>query len=75
VKIIRSAKRKKTVQAKMVNSILLVYLPVGTIKGRREKWTKEMMGDFYSKTTLALSSSFGSILSMISLTSSSDNTP
>lgn len=46
VKIIRSAKRKRTIQAKMVKGKLWIYLPSGMTKAEEQKWIKEMTERF-----------------------------
>ncbi len=46
VKIIRSAKRKRTIQAKMVSGKLWIYLPSGMTKTEEQKWIKEMTKRF-----------------------------
>lgn len=46
VKIIRSAKRKKTIQAKMVNGKLWIYLPSGMTKAEEQKWIEQMSKKF-----------------------------
>ena len=38
VKIIRSAKRKRTIQGKMVNGKLWIYLPSSMTKAEEQKW-------------------------------------
>ncbi|MFW6121670.1 MAG: M48 family metallopeptidase [Petrotogales bacterium] len=46
VKIIRSAKRKKTIQAKMVNGKLWIYLPDKMTKAEEQKWIEQMSKKF-----------------------------
>jgi len=46
VKIIRSAKRKRTIQAKMIQDTLWIYFPMGMAKAKEEKWIKEMTKRF-----------------------------
>ena len=46
VKIIRSAKRKKTIQAKMVNDKLWIYIPTGMTKAEEQKWIEQMSKKF-----------------------------
>ncbi len=46
VKIVRSAKRKKTIQAKMVNGKLWIYLPSGMTKAEEQKWIEQMSKKF-----------------------------
>jgi len=46
VKIIHSTKRKKTIQAKMVDGTLWIYLPNGMKKEEEQKWIKEMKNRF-----------------------------
>ena len=42
IEIIRSKKRKKTVQAKVVDNTLRIYLPVGLSKKEESKWIQKM---------------------------------
>ena len=43
VKIIRSARRKKTVQAKKIDDSLHVYLPMGMSPAAEQKWVEKMV--------------------------------
>ena len=43
VKIIRSAKRKKTIQAKIANGKLWIYIPSGMTKAEEKKWVTTMI--------------------------------
>jgi predicted metal-dependent hydrolase len=42
IEIIRSKKRKKTVQAKIVDDTLRIYLPAGLSKKEESKWIQKM---------------------------------
>jgi len=42
IEIIRSKKRKKTVQAKIVDNVLRVYLPAGLSQKEEAEWIKKM---------------------------------
>lgn len=42
VKIIRSSKRKKTIQAKMVKDKLWIYIPDSLTKSEEQKWIAQM---------------------------------
>ena len=46
VKIIRSTKRKKTIQAKMVKGKLWVYLPSGMTTAEERRWIEDMRKKF-----------------------------
>lgn len=46
VKIIRSAKRKRTIQAKVVNGKIWIYLPNGMTKAEEQKWIEQMSKKF-----------------------------
>ena len=46
VKIIYSTKRKKTIQAKMVNGKLWIYLPANITKTEEQRWIKHMKNRF-----------------------------
>ena len=46
VKIIRSTKRKKTIQARMVNGKLWIYLPDNMAKAEEQKWIEQMSKKF-----------------------------
>jgi len=43
IKIIRSVKRKKTIQAKMVDDKLWIYLPAGLTYNEEKKWINTMI--------------------------------
>jgi len=43
VKIIRSPRRKRTVQAKQVNGTILVYLPTGMTAQEENRWIQQMV--------------------------------
>jgi hypothetical protein len=47
--IIRSKKRKKTVQAKIVDNILHIYLPAGMSKKEESKWIQKMKSQIRRK--------------------------
>lgn len=42
VEVIRSKKRKKTVQAKVVKNTLLIYLPAGLKQSEESRWIRKM---------------------------------
>ena len=46
VKIIRSTKRRKTIQAKMVNGKLWIYLPANITKTKEQRWIEQMKKRF-----------------------------
>ena len=46
VKIIRSTKRRKTIQAKMVNGKLWIYLPANITKIEEQRWIEQMKKRF-----------------------------
>lgn len=46
VKIIRSTKRKKTIQAKMVNGKFWIYLPADITKIEEQRWIEQMKKRF-----------------------------
>ena len=52
VKIIRSAKRKKTIQAKMVKDKLYVYIPNSLTESEEQEWIKRMKKRFEKKKQL-----------------------
>ncbi len=43
VEIIRSKKRKKTIQSKFINGKYIIYLPCGLSKAEEEKWILKMI--------------------------------
>jgi len=43
IKVIRSSKRKKTIQAKIADGKFLIYLPSGLTKNEEEKWIRAMI--------------------------------
>jgi len=51
VEIIRSKRRKNTVQAKFVNEKLCIYLPSGMTESEEKKWTDKMIkwGEHHKK--------------------------
>ena len=49
VKIIRSARRKKTVQAKKIDDRLHVYLPMGMSPAVEQKWVKKMVNQWENR--------------------------
>ena len=46
IKIIRSSRRKKTVQAKKIDDILHVYLPNGLSSADEQKWVDKMVNQW-----------------------------
>ncbi len=42
IEIIRSAKRKKTIQAKIVDNVLRIYLPEGLSEKKEEEWINKL---------------------------------
>ena len=46
VKIIRSSRRKKTVQAKLIDDRLHVYLPMGMSSTAEQKWVEKMVNQW-----------------------------
>ena len=52
IELIRSSRRKKTVQAKLVNDILKIYLPEGLSEKEEKKWIKQMREYFLKKNKL-----------------------
>jgi predicted metal-dependent hydrolase len=46
VEVIRSPKRRKTVQARLVNGVVQVSIPARMTKADEEKWVAEMVGRF-----------------------------
>ena len=47
--VIRSPKRRKTVQARLVNGVVQVSIPARMTKAEEEKWVTEMVGRFQRK--------------------------
>jgi predicted metal-dependent hydrolase len=47
--VIRSPKRRKTVQARLVNGIVQVSIPARMSKAEEERWVAEMVGRFQRK--------------------------
>ena len=47
--VIRSPKRRKTVQARLVNGVVQVSIPARMTKAEEEKWVAEMVGRFQRK--------------------------
>ena len=62
VKIIRSSRRKKTVQAKKVNDVLLLYLPKGLSEDDEQKWVDKMVAQWKSRERKHLLNSNGALL-------------
>jgi len=52
VKIIRSAKRKKTIQAKIVKDELWIYIPDSLTKPEEQNWIRQMKKRFEKKKGL-----------------------
>ena len=52
VEIIRSSRRRKTIQAKLVDDVLKIYLPENLTKREEEKWIKYMKNRFLKKREL-----------------------
>jgi len=52
IKVIRSSRRKKTVQAKLIDGVLRIYLPKGLTKTEEEKWVNHMRESFLRKLRL-----------------------
>ncbi|MEM0466714.1 MAG: M48 family metallopeptidase [Candidatus Thermoplasmatota archaeon] len=48
IKVIRSNRRKKTIQAKMVNDVFYVYVPAGLTQHQEDKWV-QIMKERYEK--------------------------
>jgi predicted metal-dependent hydrolase len=44
--VVRSAKRRKTVQARLVNGVVQVSIPARMSKAEEERWVAEMVGRF-----------------------------
>jgi predicted metal-dependent hydrolase len=49
IEIIRSAKRKKTIQAKIVDNILRIYLPEGLSEKKEEEWVNKLKKQIQKK--------------------------
>lgn len=47
--VIRSPKRRKTVQARLVNGVVQVSIPARMTKAEEDKWVTEMVGRFQRK--------------------------
>ncbi len=52
IKIIRSSKRKKTIQAKMVKDEIWIYMPDSLTRSEEKKWIKHMTKRFEKKKRL-----------------------
>ena len=52
VEIIRSTRRRKTIQAKLVDDVLKIYLPNGLTEREEEKWISYMKDRFLKKRKL-----------------------
>ena len=52
VEIIRSTRRRKTIQAKLVDDVLKIYLPNGLTEREEEKWISYMKDRFIKKREL-----------------------
>jgi predicted metal-dependent hydrolase len=61
VKIIRSNRRRKTIQAKMVNGEFWVYLPAGLSVKEEEKWVVKMQQRFEKQKRHRLLNSDGAL--------------
>lgn len=46
VEVVRSARRRKTVQARLVGGVLQVSMPARVSKAEEERWVREMVGRF-----------------------------
>ena len=51
--VIRSPKRRKTVQARLVEGVVQVTIPARMTKAEEEKWVSEMVGRFQRKQATA----------------------
>ena len=49
--VIRSAKRRKTVQARLVNGVVQVSIPARMTKAEEDRWVAEMVGRFERRRT------------------------
>ncbi len=52
VEIIRSTRRRRTIQAKLVDDVLKIYLPNGLTEREEEKWISYMKDRFIKKRKL-----------------------
>jgi predicted metal-dependent hydrolase len=50
VEVVRSARRRKTVQARLVDGVLRVYLPAGLSQEDERRWVSEMVARMQRKT-------------------------
>jgi predicted metal-dependent hydrolase len=50
VEVVRSARRRKTVQARLVDGVLRVYLPANLSREDERRWVSEMVGRMQRKT-------------------------
>ncbi len=62
VRIIRSNRRKKTIQAKMKQGILYVYVPAGLSSRQEEKWIRVMLERFEKKQRYRLLNTNGALI-------------
>jgi predicted metal-dependent hydrolase len=51
--VIRSPKRRKTVQARLVGGVVQVFIPARMTKAEEDKWVAEMVGRFQRKEAVA----------------------
>ncbi len=51
VQVVRSARRRKTVQARLVDGVLRVHIPAAMTVEEETKWVSEMVGRMERKTT------------------------
>lgn len=49
IEVIRSKKRKKTIQARIIDNTLRIYLPAGLSKQEEEKWISKMKQQMQKK--------------------------
>lgn len=52
VEVVRSARRRKTVQARLVNGVLRVHIPAGMTVEEEYQWVSEMVGRIERRTEL-----------------------
>ena len=52
VEVVRSARRRKTVQARLVNGVLKVHIPAGMTAEEEYRWVSEMVGKIERRTEL-----------------------
>ena len=52
VEVVRSARRRKTIQARMVDGILKVYVPAGLSEDEEHRWVSEMVGRIERRRSL-----------------------